>query len=148
MFYFTVLISVDVITLLSFKVWSNQFKVTGPVTGNTQCHNTSLLPVPCPQSFYVPTIFTMFLRIQKRVCKIVPFFKVFFWDRVSLCSPSCPGTHSVDQTGLKLRNTPASASQVLGLKACATTARQLFLDSMHPDACAHHILGVSWKLFF
>ncbi|KRX29890.1 hypothetical protein T09_11165 [Trichinella sp. T9] len=30
--------------------------------------------------------------------------------RVSLCSPGCPGTHSVDQAGLKLRNLPASAS--------------------------------------
>jgi hypothetical protein len=36
--------------------------------------------------------------------------------RVSLYSPGCPGTHSVDQAGLKLRNPPASASQVLGLK--------------------------------
>jgi hypothetical protein len=43
-----------------------------------------------------------------------------FRDRVSLCSPGCPGTHSVDQAGLELRNPPASASQVLGLKACAT----------------------------
>jgi hypothetical protein len=42
-------------------------------------------------------------------------------DRVSLCSPGCPETHSVDQAGLELRNPPASASQVLGLKACATT---------------------------
>jgi hypothetical protein len=48
----------------------------------------------------------------------------FFQDRVSLCSPGCPGTHSVDQAGLKLRNPPTSASRVLGLKACATTARQ------------------------
>jgi hypothetical protein len=46
-----------------------------------------------------------------------------FRDRVSLCSPGCPGTHYVDQAGLQLRNPPASASQVLGLKACATTAR-------------------------
>jgi hypothetical protein len=46
-------------------------------------------------------------------------------DRVSLCSPGCPGTHSVDQAGLKLRNLPASTSQVLGLKACATTAWSL-----------------------
>jgi hypothetical protein len=44
-----------------------------------------------------------------------------FWDRVFLCSPGCPGTHSVDEAGLKLRNPPDSASQVLGLKACATT---------------------------
>jgi hypothetical protein len=35
---------------------------------------------------------------------------------------SCPGSHFVDQAGLKLRNLPASASQVLGLKACATTS--------------------------
>jgi hypothetical protein len=41
----------------------------------------------------------------------------FFRDRVSLCSPACPGTHFVDQAGLKLRNPPASASPVLELKA-------------------------------
>jgi hypothetical protein len=46
-----------------------------------------------------------------------------FQDRVSLCSPGCPGTHSVDQAGLELRNLPASASQVLGLQTCATTAQ-------------------------
>jgi hypothetical protein len=46
---------------------------------------------------------------------------VFFRDKVSLCSTGCPGTHFVDQAGLKLRNVPASASQVLGLKACDTT---------------------------
>jgi hypothetical protein len=44
-------------------------------------------------------------------------FWFFFRDRVSLCSPGCPGTHSVDKAGLELRNLPASASQVLGLKA-------------------------------
>jgi hypothetical protein len=33
-----------------------------------------------------------------------------FPDRVSLCSLDCPGTHFVDQAGLKLRNPPASAS--------------------------------------
>jgi hypothetical protein len=40
----------------------------------------------------------------------------FFQDRVSLCSLGCPGTHFVEQAGLKLRNPPASASQVLGTK--------------------------------
>jgi hypothetical protein len=50
-----------------------------------------------------------------------------FRDRVSLYSPGCPGTHFVDQAGLELRN-PASASQVLELKVCATTTRpQLFI---------------------
>ena len=46
-------------------------------------------------------------------------FAFAFQDRVSLCSPGCPGTHSVDQAGLKLRDPPASASQGLGLGACA-----------------------------
>jgi hypothetical protein len=35
-------------------------------------------------------------------------FRFVFRDRVSLCSPSCPGTHFVDQAGLELRNPPAS----------------------------------------
>jgi hypothetical protein len=58
----------------------------------------------------------------------VSFF--FPRDRVSLCSPGCPGTHFVDQAGLELRNHPASASPVLGLKACTTTSRpNVSLDS-------------------
>jgi hypothetical protein len=60
-----------------------------------------------------------------------------FWggvrDRVSLYSPGCPGTHFVEQAGLELRNPPASASQVLGLKVCATTAR-LLLESLVENA--------------
>jgi hypothetical protein len=47
-------------------------------------------------------------------------FVCLFRDKVFLCSPGCPRTHSVYQVGLKLRNPPASASRVLGLKACAT----------------------------
>jgi hypothetical protein len=42
---------------------------------------------------------------------------------VSLYSPGCPGTPFVDQVGLELRNPSASASQMLGLKVCATTAQ-------------------------
>ena len=48
------------------------------------------------------------------------FFKEF--NCYFLYSPGCPGTHFVDQAGLELRNLPASASRVLGLKVCATTA--------------------------
>ncbi|EDL27898.1 mCG145428, partial [Mus musculus] len=47
--------------------------------------------------------------------------QVVYCTRISLCSPGCPGTHSVDQADLELRNPPAFASQVLGLKARATT---------------------------
>jgi hypothetical protein len=52
---------------------------------------------------------------------IFVLFCFVFQDRVSLCSPGCPGTQSVDQAGLELRNPPASASQMLGLKVCTTT---------------------------
>jgi hypothetical protein len=55
------------------------------------------------------------------------FYFLFFRDRVSLCSPGCLGTHSVDQAGLELRNSPASASQVLGLKAVVLFLLFLFL---------------------
>jgi hypothetical protein len=51
------------------------------------------------------------------------FFGFWFFKTEFLCSPGCSGTHSVDQAGLELRNPPASASQVLGLKVCATTAQ-------------------------
>jgi hypothetical protein len=30
------------------------------------------------------------------------FFFLVFQDRVSLCSPDCPGTHFIDQAGLEL----------------------------------------------
>ena len=56
------------------------------------------------------------------VCLFV-FCLSVFRERVSLCSPGCPGTHSVHQAGLELRNPLASASQVLGLKVCTSTAQ-------------------------
>jgi hypothetical protein len=59
------------------------------------------------------------LRTHRLFCLFVFCFsrQGFF-----LC-PGSPGTHFVDQAGLELRNPPASASRVLGLKACATTTR-------------------------
>jgi hypothetical protein len=54
-------------------------------------------------------------------CWFLLLLLLFFRDRVSLYSSGCPGTHIVDQAGLKLRNLPASASWVLELKVCATT---------------------------
>jgi hypothetical protein len=54
------------------------------------------------------------------------------WDRVSLFSPGCPGTHFVDQAGLELRNPPASASRVLGLKAWATMPGNPLFFLMEP----------------
>jgi hypothetical protein len=63
--------------------------------------------------------------------------------RVSLCIPGCPGTHFVDQAGLELRNPPASASQVLGLKACATTPG--FLISLNCTSVLHIFSGLNSK---
>jgi hypothetical protein len=71
--------------------------------------------------FVVVVVFVCCLFLGFLVLALV--LVLVFRDRVSLCSPGCPGTHSVDQAGLELRNLPASASQVLVLKACATTAR-------------------------
>jgi hypothetical protein len=48
---------------------------------------------------------------------------LFFHDRVSLCSPYCPGTHSVDLGCLQLISLPVSDSQELGLKALTNTAQ-------------------------
>jgi hypothetical protein len=74
------------------------------------------------QSLPVPASETVFIATSP--ARTPSLFYLVFRDRVSLYSPGCPGTHSVDQAGLELRNPPASASRVLGLKACATTAWQ------------------------
>jgi hypothetical protein len=65
---------------------------------------------------------------------------IFFF----LCSPGCFGTHSVDQAVLELRNSPASAYQVLGLKACATTPGLktiLKLTDFYKICCSCKIIG-------
>jgi hypothetical protein len=72
---------------------------------------------------------TLYLWVLTNVTLIL-FFCLVFRDRVSLYSPGCPGTHSVDQAGLGLRNPPAFASRVLGIKACATTAQHNFDSKM------------------
>jgi hypothetical protein len=71
------------------------------------------------------------------------YLLVCFPDRVSLCSHSCPGTHSVDQAALELRNLPASASEALGLKVCATTAQQYSYTLKRRS-----YIGSSWILFY
>jgi hypothetical protein len=44
-----------------------------------------------------------------------------FQDRISLCCPGYPGTLSVDQASLELRDPPVSASRVLaGTPGCNT----------------------------
>jgi hypothetical protein len=55
-------------------------------------------------------------------------FFVFLGDRVSLCSPGCPGTHSVDQAGLELRKSACLCLPSAGIKGmCHHCPANLFL---------------------
>jgi hypothetical protein len=73
-------------------------------------------------------IYIYIIHYKKKDIKVIFCCCCFvFQDRVSLCSPGCPGTHFVDQAGLELRNTPASASRVLGSKVCTTMPGQIFI---------------------
>ena len=109
--------------------------------------NWNVLGLNLVNSFWTPQTFTVYLNTnqpakQKVFSSLVPpfFFILFYFyfilffvvcflfgrvffsqDRVSLCFLDCPRTHSVDQAIQELRNLPASASQVLGLKAWNTT---------------------------
>jgi hypothetical protein len=56
------------------------------------------------------------------VCLFVFIFLVFR-DRVSLCSPGCPGTHSVDQTGLELKKSACLCLPSAGIKGVRHHAR-------------------------
>jgi hypothetical protein len=77
--------------------------------------------------FYVFSSITFPMLSQKSPTPSppLPYPCFVFRDRVSLCSPGCPGTHFVDHDGLELRNPPASASQVMELKACAPHPAQV-----------------------
>jgi hypothetical protein len=71
----------------------------------------------------------LFIFILLLLLLLLLFFVFCFFETGFLYSPGCPGTHFVDQAGLELRNPPASASRVLGLKACATMPGQCFYYS-------------------
>jgi hypothetical protein len=59
-----------------------------------------------------------------------------FLNKVSLYSPGCPGTYSVNQAALKLRNLPAS--QVLGSKTCTTTVWLVLVFQDRVSRCWRH----------
>jgi hypothetical protein len=69
--------------------------------------------MPLAPYFFFVCLFVWFLVLGVLFC----FFKTGF---LFIALAVCTGTHFVDQAGLGLRNLPASASRVLGLKACAT----------------------------
>lgn len=51
-------------------------------------------------------------------------------NRVSLCSPNCPRTSSVDQAGWIYRDLSVSASQVLGLNGTELVGYHYWLDRL------------------
>jgi hypothetical protein len=61
------------------------------------------------------------------ICLFIYLFALF-GDMVSLCSPSCPETHSVDQAGLELKVPSTSASLALRLKVFTTITHQCITD--------------------
>jgi hypothetical protein len=65
----------------------------GPVIKHLSQDTLSVLPACCGCDVTISLSFAF-------------FFFVVFRDLVFLYSPGCPGTHSVDQAGLELRNPP------------------------------------------
>jgi hypothetical protein len=63
------------------------------------------------------------------LCSLISVLSFYFWDRVSLCSPGCHKTCSIDQAGFELWDWPASASSVGRLRACRTTTAWPVLPS-------------------
>jgi hypothetical protein len=112
---------------------THQKRASDPITDGCEpqfgCWELNLEPLEQQQSVLLTT--ELFLQPL-----VLPSFLLllFFRDRVSLYSPGCPGTHFVDQAGLKVRNPPDSASWVLRLKACATIPHMLLSWSWPPHA--------------
>ena len=76
-------------------------------------------------------------------CSVFGFFWIFWGggfsrQGFSVYSPGCPGTHSVDQACLELRNPPASASRVLGL-----TAMHSHFPVFHKPYCTYNSITVA-----
>jgi hypothetical protein len=86
-------------------------------------------------SWVVPGYYDDFMPMKAIAAAsfFVCLFIFIFQNRVSLCSPGCPGTRSVDQASLELRNPPASTSQVLGLHVHWV----VFLCSIGPILCRY-----------
>ena len=64
------------------------------------------------------------------VCLLALFLFVF-QGRVSLCTPGCPGTHSVDQAGFKLRDPLVFASQTETKGVCHAWPICKFLNTVY-----------------
>ena len=71
---------------------------------------------PLPKIYtYIFCVYCVYVRRFEWCTHFVVFV---CWGRVSLCSLACSGICFVDEAGLKLKDLPASAYRVLGLKGC------------------------------
>ena len=76
----------------------------------------------CPvvwETLFLIAIIKHQASLAQSICLSVCLSLVSF-ETMFLCSPCSPGVHSVDHAGLELKDPPASASRVLGLKVCTT----------------------------
>ena len=87
-----------------------RFRYRHIVASSKEFGNVPSVSVSFFLSVYCLFVFVLF-------CLFFCFVFLVFRDRVSLYSPGCPGPHFVDQAGLELRNPPACACQLIGLKA-------------------------------
>jgi hypothetical protein len=76
-------------------------------------------------------VFSTFIFVIYFICIYLFIYLFIFQDRVSLCSPGCPGTHFVDQAGLELRNLPVSAPPSAGTEGVRHHARLPCLFYVH-----------------
>jgi hypothetical protein len=111
-------ISVENAQNCCIKLWTWYF------VSRCHCGSQRLLLQFLPREFTYTIVYCGILSFRGTSSLDICFFVfVFvFQDRVSLYNPDCPGTYFVDQAGLELRNLPASAFRVLGLKACTTSS--------------------------
>ena len=67
-------------------------------------------------------------------------FCFVFRDRVPLCSPGCPGTHFVEQAGLKLRNPPGAGEMAQWVRApdCSSEGPEFKSQQPHGKVCISH----------
>lgn len=78
------------------------------------------------------TLPSIHILSQNNLATFSFLFVKFSWDRVSLCNPCCPGTHSVDQAGLKLGDLPVSAVRIKGLLYYHLTNISLIISGLFP----------------
>jgi hypothetical protein len=61
--------------------------------------------------FLLVGFFWDFVLIFLLVCLFQFALVLVFQDRISLCSPGCPGIHSIYKTDLELKDLPPSAPE-------------------------------------